>query len=153
MPSAHPSGFPPRAPSSNYVFRSFRSLMSIAARVVPFSRSFRSLIKWQRGEQQHIKVLQTLGCSVVQGAIDIKVLQTLGMARACPSPYDERKALFFRSAGPVPRDLSTAAENARSPETTDSCGSDRGMARDRPSPYDERGNQAWRGKPATLDDL
>ena len=64
--------------------------MSIAARVVPFSRSFRSLIKWQRGEQ-HIKVLQTLGCSVVQDAIDIKVLQTLGMARDRPSPYVKRK--------------------------------------------------------------
>ena len=69
--------------------------MSIAARVVPFSRSFRSLIKWQRGEPLHIKVLQTLGCSVVQDAIDIKVLQTLGMARDRPSPYDEGQALFL----------------------------------------------------------
>ena len=86
MPYAHPSGFPPRSPPSSYVFRSFRSLMSIAARVVPFSRSFRSLIKWQRGEPLHIKVLQTLGCSVVQAAIDIKVLQTLGMARETRSP-------------------------------------------------------------------
>ena len=77
---------PPRCPASRYVFRSFRSLMSIAARVVPFSRSFRSLIKRQRGEPLHIKVLQTLGCSVMQAAIDIKVLQTLGMARDRPSP-------------------------------------------------------------------
>ena len=86
---------PPRWPSSSYVFRSFRSLMSIAACVGPFSRSFRSLIKWQRGEPRHIKVLQTLGCSVVQDAIDIKVLQTLGMARDRLLPYDERKALFL----------------------------------------------------------
>ena len=61
--------------------------MSIAARVVPFSRCFRSLIQRQRGEQRHIKVLRTLGCSVVQDAIDIKVLQTLGMARDRSSPY------------------------------------------------------------------
>ena len=60
--------------------------MSIAARVVPFSRSARTLIKRQRGEPRHIKVLQTLGCSVVQDAIDIKVLQTLGMARETRSP-------------------------------------------------------------------
>ena len=61
--------------------------MSIAARVVPFSRAFRSLIQRQRGEPLHIKVLQTLGGSVMQAAIDIKVLQTLGMARDRPSPY------------------------------------------------------------------
>ena len=41
--------------------------------------------------------------------------------------------------GPVPRELSTAAENARSPEPTEVCCADQGMARDRPSPYDERG--------------
>ena len=46
-----------------------------------FSRSARSLIKQQRSEQRHIKVLQTLGCAAMQAAIDIKVLQTLGMAR------------------------------------------------------------------------
>ena len=37
--------------------------------------------------------------------------------------------------GPVPRDLSTAAENARNPETPAVCCSDRRTARDRPSPY------------------
>ena len=52
--------------------------------------------------------------------------------------------------GPVPRDLSTAAENAGSPETTDVCCSDRCMARDRPSPYGESGHQAWRGEPARM---
>ena len=36
---------PPRAPSANYVFRSFRTYMSIEKRAGTFSRSFRSLIK------------------------------------------------------------------------------------------------------------
>ena len=87
----------------------------------------------------------------MQDAIDIKVLQTLGMARACPSPSGERGRFLscYRSAGALgchpriragfPRDLSTFAENARSPETPDVCCSDRCMARDRPSPYDEGG--------------
>ena len=44
--------------------------------------------------------------------------------------------------GPVPRELSISAENARSPETTDVCCSARCMARDRPSPYGESGNAA-----------
>ena len=47
--------------------------MSIAARVVPFSRSVRTFIQRQRGEPLHIKVLQTLGSSAMQDAIDIKV--------------------------------------------------------------------------------
>ena len=55
--------------------------MSIEKRIGPFSRSFRSLIQRQRGEPLHIKVLQTLGCAAMQAAIDIKVFQTLGMAR------------------------------------------------------------------------
>ena len=86
--------------------------MSIAACVGPFSRAFRSLIKWQRGEPRHIKVLQTLGSSVVQAAIDIKVLQTLGMARetrsparvACegPRPTMKGRRFFYRSAGGCP---------------------------------------------------
>ena len=41
-----------------------------------FSRSARTLIKRQRDEPLHIKVLQTLGCLAVQAAIDIKILQT-----------------------------------------------------------------------------
>ena len=137
---------PPRWPSSSYVFRSFRTYMSIAARVVPFSRAFRTLIQRHRGEPLHIKVLQTLGCSVVQDAIDIKVLQTLGMARETRSPArgvcegprptvngdDFLGVTVARGTGP--RALSSAAENARSPVTTDVCCSDRCMARDRPSP-------------------
>ena len=47
-----------------------------------------------------------------------------------------RQIIFVTVArGPVPRDLSTAAENARNPETPVVCCSDRGTARDRPSPY------------------
>ena len=84
-------------------------------------------MKRQRGEPRHIKVLRTLGCSVVQAAIDIKVLQTLGMARDRPSPYGENGNQAWRGTGPrptvnednffvvtvargpVPRDLSTSA--------------------------------------------
>ena len=55
-------------------------------------------------------------------------------------PRPTVKCRFFIVArGPVPRDLPTFAENARSPETPDGCCSDRGMARDRPSPYGEKG--------------
>ena len=57
----------------------------------------------------------------------------------------KEETLFPVARGPVPRDLSTAAENARSQETTNGCCADRGMARDRPSHYGESGNQAWRG--------
>ena len=72
----------------------------------------------------------------MQDAIDIKVLQTLGMARDRPSPYGGRRGVLGDVArGPVPRDLSISAKNARNPETTDVCCSDRRMARDRPSPY------------------
>ena len=76
--------------------------MSIETRVVTLSRSFRSLIQWQRGAQRHIKVLQTLGGSVVQAAIDIKVLQTLGMARDRPTPYGESGTQAWRGTGPRP---------------------------------------------------
>ena len=52
--------------------------------------------------------------TAMQDAIDIKVLQTLGMAR-------ETRSVVTVARGPVPRDLSTFAENARSPETTEGC--------------------------------
>ena len=92
----------------------------------------------------------------MQDAIDIKVLQTLGIARDRPSPYGEGETASTPVArgpvprdlatetktastpvarGPVPRDLSTSAENARRRETPDVCCSARCMARDRPSPY------------------
>ena len=109
-----------------------------------FSRSARTFIQRRRGEPLHIKHLQTLGCSVVQDAIDIKVLQTLGMARETRSPARVETCegprppvngddfLFLTvERGPVPRALSTFAENARSPETTDGYCSDWRMARDR----------------------
>ena len=40
----------------------------------------------------------------MQDAIDIKVLQTLDMARACPSPYVKGWRFFTVARGPVPRD-------------------------------------------------
>ena len=66
---------PPRSPSSSYVFRSFRTLMSIEKRVVLFSRSFRSLIK-KHAATQNIKDLKDLSAFCVSAAIDIQVLQT-----------------------------------------------------------------------------
>ena len=86
----------------------------------------------------------------MQAAIDIKVLQTLGITRGTRSParvasegprptVNGDDCLFVTVArGPVPRDLSPCAENARGPETPDVCCSDLCMAGDRPSPYDER---------------
>ena len=85
----------------------------------------------------------------MQDAIDIKVLQTLGIARDRPSPYGE-VPFFTVARGPVPRDLSPAAENARGPETPDDCCSARGMARDRPSPYGESGKQDGEGQALAL---
>ena len=46
---------PPRSPLASYVFRSFRTYMSIEKRVVPFSRSFRSLIKHARPWQKLLR--------------------------------------------------------------------------------------------------
>ena len=93
--------------------------MSIETRVVTLSRSFRSLIKRQRGEPLHIKDLKDLRVLCGAAAIDIKVLQTLGMARDRPSPYGERGRFFscYRSAGACP------------PRSLDLCGK-------RPQPRD-----------------
>ena len=49
--------------------------MSIEKRVVPFPRSFRSLIK-KHAATQNIKDLKDLRAFCVSAAIDIKVLQT-----------------------------------------------------------------------------
>ena len=38
----------------------------------------------------------------MQAAIDIKVLQTLGMAMACPSPYAKGGAFFAQETHPLP---------------------------------------------------
>ena len=90
----------------------------------------------------------------MQDAIDIKVLQTLGMARGTrsdarvasegprPTVSGDDFLLVTVARGPVPRAFSTSAENARSPESTDVCRSDLCTARDRPSPYGESGHQA-----------
>ena len=69
---------PPRCPSSSYVFRSFRTYMSIAARVVPFSRAFRSLIKPRAALAKSIKDLKDLrifrgrACYRHSGPTDLK---------------------------------------------------------------------------------
>ena len=60
----------------------------------------------------------------MQDAIDIKVLQTLGVARDRPSPYGEG-TVFYRSAGALGCHTRIRAGFPR----------DRSMARDRPSPY------------------
>ena len=74
--------------------------MSIAARVVTFSRSFRSLIKHARSWQRTIKDLKDLsvlrGCACYRhsGPTDLKRIRDVfsiarAMARDRPSPYDE----------------------------------------------------------------
>ena len=63
--------------------------MSIETRVVPFSRSFRTLIKHTRRMSKSIKDLKDLRAFCVWAAIDIKVLQTLR----------ERETLFSASRG------------------------------------------------------
>ena len=70
----------------------------------PFSRSARTLIQ-QPGEQRHIKDLKDLRGSAVQDAIDIKVLQTLGMARDKPAHYT-KNVPWNVARGPVPRERS-----------------------------------------------
>ena len=78
--------------------------------------------------------------------------------RSCPT---EPRFLFTVGRGPVPRYLPPSAKNARNPETTDVCCSDRRVARDRPSPYgnprthrDQEGSPTGAGLvPATLSDL
>ena len=105
---------PPRCPSSSYVFRSFRTLMSIEKRVVLFSRSFRSLIK-KHAATQNIKDLKDLNihsgraCYRHSGPTDLKKTRDVfsvarAMARDRPSPYGEGR-FFIVARGPVPRDL------------------------------------------------
>ena len=64
--------------------------MSIEKRASLLSRSARTLIGDIPCPGLQIKVFQTLGGYALQDAIDIKVLQTLGMARDRPSPYERR---------------------------------------------------------------
>ena len=74
--------------------------MSIAPRVVPFSRSFRSLIKNTRGMSKSIKDLKDLrvlgggACNRHSGPTDLKSTRAVfsvarTLARDRPSPYDE----------------------------------------------------------------
>ena len=84
--------------------------MSIAARVGPFSRSFRSFIKTRAALAKHIKDLKDLRFLRVyayyrhSGPTDLKRTRDVfsvarTMARACPSLYDEGAAFFHRSYG------------------------------------------------------
>ena len=109
--------------------------MSIEKRVVPFSRSFRSLIKTTR-PWQNIKDLKNLRALRVcagyshSGPTDLKRTRDVffvarTVARDRPSPYGE-VPFFTVARGPVPRDRWSTWT----------------LARDRPSPYDERGLSA-----------
>ena len=106
--------------------------MSIAARVVPFSRAFRSLIKTTRRMAKSIKDLKALSvlrdraCYRHSGPTDLKRIRDVFpvarvMARDRPSPYGEGARFFPVVRGPVPC--------ARWIAPT--------MARDRPAPYGE----------------
>ena len=120
--------------------------MSIEKRIVPFSRSFRSLIMKTRSAAKAIKDLKDLralrGCAcyrhagpkgpeekeetfvtVAWGPVPREhwIAGARTMARDRPSPYGEGKACFIVVRGPVPRERWIA----------------RAMARDRPSPYGE----------------
>ena len=87
--------------------------MSIAARVVPFSRSFRTLITKRAALAKTIKdlkdlsVLRVCACYRHSGPTDLKRTRDVfslarTMARDRPSPYGE--VPFFPVArGPVPR--------------------------------------------------
>ena len=101
----------------------------------------------------------------MQDAIDIKVFQTLGMARgtlshtrvACEGPRPTVKGddFLFVTVARGPSDAIRASERVspaisrplqKTPAApTVVCCSARCMARDRPSPYGESGTQAWRG--------
>ena len=90
--------------------------MSIETRVVPFSRSFRSLIKKHAALAKSIKdlkdlsVLRSLTCYRHSGPTDLKrrrdVLSVArGVARDRPSPYGETEGFSPTVArGPVPRE-------------------------------------------------
>ena len=99
--------------------------MSIEKRAGPTARSFRSLIKKHADLAKSIKdlkdlsVLRSLTCYRHSGPTDLKRTRDVfslarTVARDRPSPYDERKALFFIVArGPVPRDRWSARAMAR----------------------------------------
>ena len=95
--------------------------MSIAVRVVPFSRSVRTLIKIRADMAKHIKDLKDLkslrvaACYRHSGPTDLKRTRNVfsvgrAMARDRPSPYAERGLFSARSAGACP------------PRSLDRCG-------------------------------
>ena len=90
--------------------------MSIATRVVPFSRSFRSLIKTRAALAKSIKdlkdlsILRVRACYRHSGPTDLKrtrdVFSVAGtMARDRPSPYGAARRFFTAARGPVPATL------------------------------------------------
>ena len=135
--------------------------MSIATRVVPFSRSFRTLIKNARNLSKSIKDLKDLSVLRVcasyrhSGLTDLKrtrdVFSLAGtLARDRPSPYGEG-AFFSRSAGACPPRWPSSRGGVlgplgpkrrffvvRGPVPCERwIARARTLARDRPSPYDE----------------
>ena len=92
-------------------FRSFRTYMSIAARVVPFSRSIRTLIRKHAALAKPIKdlkdlrVLRVHACyrhSGPKGPEEHKRRFSLAraMARDRPSPYVKGRRFFIVARGP-----------------------------------------------------
>ena len=116
--------------------------MSIAARVVPFSRSIRTLIRKHAALAKPIKdlkdlrVLRVHACyrhSGPKGPEEHKRRFSLAraMARDRPSPYGEGAAFFYRSAGALGCHTRMRAGFPRDRWIVRACS----MARDRPSPY------------------
>ena len=116
--------------------------MSIAARVVPSSRSFRSLIKKHEALAKSIKdlkalsVLRVCACYKHSGLTDLKRTRAVfsvarAMARDRPSPYGE-VPFFFRSAGACPPRSWDCADAGKANPLACACGNLRG-----PKPYDE----------------
>ena len=82
-------------------FRSFRTYMSIATRVVPFSRSFRSLIKTTRRMAKSIKDLK-----------DLSILRDRACYRhSCPTDL-KRTRDVFSIAGTMARETRSDARVA-----------------------------------------
>ena len=115
---------PPRCSSARCCLRSFRTLMSIAACAVPFSRSVRTLISKHAALAKPIKDLKDLRALRVcacyrhsgpKGPEERKrrFFIARAMARACPSPYGEGAAFFPVARGLVPRERWSARTKSR----------------------------------------
>ena len=70
------AGFPRELHRQEWRFRAFSTYMSIAARVVPFARALKTLIKTRAELAKTIKDLKDLRALRSARAIDIKVLRT-----------------------------------------------------------------------------